>query len=152
MKVKEHPVSAAASKVDLSAILSNPFCQKEECVTFQPSKVYDFHLERTLDEKVLLKKLKSAVEEGKKASLDLKVKKYGPLFWYDSGCRDYPPSQRGTAGRHYHDSLYGSRRPKFRGLYPERTDADALRRYQRLLWKRAVGRQAGSVSSEKQGL
>ena len=74
LKVKEHPVSAAASKVDLSAILSNPFCQKEECVTFQPSKVYDFHLERTLDEKVLLKKLKSAVEEGKKASLDLKVK------------------------------------------------------------------------------
>ena len=74
LKVKEHPVLPTASKIDLREILSNPFDSQEECVTFQPSKVYDFHLERTLDEKVLLKKLKTAVEKGSKTSLELKVK------------------------------------------------------------------------------
>ena len=46
---------------------------EKECVTFSQEKVYDFQLEKTLDEKVLLKKLEKSVEKGTKASLDLKV-------------------------------------------------------------------------------
>ena len=73
LKVKENAQSAMASKMDLSEILFNPYTQKEQCVTFQPSQIYDFQLEKTLDEKVLLKKLSQAIAKGEKASIDLKV-------------------------------------------------------------------------------
>ena len=73
LKVKEHAKSEMASKIDLSQILYSPYAGEDCCVTFQPEKVYDFQLEKTLDEKVLLKKLGKAVEKGTKASIDLKV-------------------------------------------------------------------------------
>ena len=73
LKVKEDAKTPMAAKMDLSQILYNPYAGEKECVTFSPEKVYDFQLEKTLDEKVLLKKLEKAVEKGTKASLDLKV-------------------------------------------------------------------------------
>ena len=41
-------------KVDLSAILNNPFAGKDQKVTFDPKAVYNFELEKTMDEKVLV--------------------------------------------------------------------------------------------------
>ncbi len=73
LKVKEDAKTPMAAKMDLSQILYNPYVGEKEGVTFSPEKVYDFQLEKTLDEKVLLKKLEKAVEKGTKASLDLKV-------------------------------------------------------------------------------
>ena len=73
LKVKEDAKTPMAAKMDLSQILYNPYVGEKECVTFSPEKVYDFQLEKTLDEKVLLKKLEKSVEKGTKASLDLKV-------------------------------------------------------------------------------
>lgn len=73
LKVKEDAKTPMAAKMDLSQILYNPYAGEKECVTFSQEKVYDFQLEKTLDEKVLLKKLEKAVEKGTKASLDLKV-------------------------------------------------------------------------------
>ncbi|MDY5026330.1 MAG: glutamate synthase-related protein, partial [Oliverpabstia sp.] len=73
LKVKENSKSAMASKMDLSEILFNPYTEKDQCVTFQPSQVYDFQLEKTLDEKVLMKKLSGAIAKGEKTSIDLKV-------------------------------------------------------------------------------
>ena len=73
LKVKENAKTPMAAKMDLSQILYNPYAGEKECVTFSPGKVYDFQLEKTLDEKVLLKKLEKSVEKGTKASLDLKV-------------------------------------------------------------------------------
>ena len=73
LKVKEDAKTQMAAKMDLSQILYNPYVGEKESVTFSPEKVYDFQLEKTLDEKVLLKKLEKAVEKGTKASLDLKV-------------------------------------------------------------------------------
>lgn len=73
LKVKEDVKTPMAAKMDLSQILYNPYAGEKESVTFSPEKVYDFQLEKTLDEKVLLKKLEKAVEKGTKASLDLKV-------------------------------------------------------------------------------
>ena len=73
LKVKEDAKTPMAAKMDLSQILYNPSVGEKESVTFSPEKVYDFQLEKTLDEKVLLKKLEKAVEKGTKASLDLKV-------------------------------------------------------------------------------
>ena len=41
-------------KVDLGAILDNPYAGKAQKVTFDPRAVYNFELEKTLDEKILL--------------------------------------------------------------------------------------------------
>ncbi len=63
LKVKEDAKTPMAAKMDLSQILYNPYVGEKESVTFSPEKVYDFQLEKTLDEKVLLKKLEKAVEK-----------------------------------------------------------------------------------------
>ncbi|MDE6714538.1 MAG: glutamate synthase subunit alpha, partial [Lachnospiraceae bacterium] len=73
LKVKEAQNSRMAVKMDLRAILSNPYAEAGEKVTFMPEKVYDFKLEETLDEKILLKELKNAVKKGFKAEIDVKV-------------------------------------------------------------------------------
>ena len=59
-------------KVDLSAILNNPYAGKGK-VTFDPKAVYNFNLEKTLDEKVLVKKCAPAVQKGEKVSVDVNV-------------------------------------------------------------------------------
>ena len=53
-------------KVDLSAILNNPFAGKDQKVTFDPKAVYNFELEKTMDEKVLVKKCANAINKGQK--------------------------------------------------------------------------------------
>ncbi|MDE7342291.1 MAG: glutamate synthase large subunit [Lachnospiraceae bacterium] len=60
-------------KIDLSLILSNPYEKCQEKVIFDPKQVYDFGLEKTLDEKVLLKQLSKAMESGQKRSLEVDV-------------------------------------------------------------------------------
>ena len=75
-------------KPDLSLILNNPY-RKEKAV-FDPKQVYDFELEKTLDEKVLLKQLGGALEAGKehkaprKKSIELEVtntdRSFGTIF------------------------------------------------------------------------
>ena len=72
-KVKEDAVNPMAGKINLDAILNNPFINDKNQVVFDPSKAYDFHLEKTLDEKVLLKKMGSALAKGEPASVSVKV-------------------------------------------------------------------------------
>lgn len=62
------------NKVDLSRILANPYQNVKETVVFDPKQVYDFALERTLDEKVLLKQMEKAMETGQRRSLEVDVK------------------------------------------------------------------------------
>jgi glutamate synthase (NADPH/NADH) large chain len=70
-------------QVDLSVILSNPYAGQKD-VTFDPKKVYDFKLENTMDEKVLLKKLGPALEKKEKRSLEVDItntnRTFGTLF------------------------------------------------------------------------
>lgn len=73
LKIKDQPECSMAAKMNLKDILENPYAGEGKCVTFQPAQVYDFQLEKTLDEKVLLKKLKGAVEQGTQACINLKV-------------------------------------------------------------------------------
>ena len=73
LKIKEGVSLPAAAKVDLSEILWNPFSSGTARPIFTPSQSYDFQLEKTLDERILLKRLKTAVEKGEKASAKLKV-------------------------------------------------------------------------------
>ena len=60
-------------KVDLSAILDNPFAGKDQKVTFDPKAVYNFELEKTMDEKVLVKKCVNAINKGQKTELSVNL-------------------------------------------------------------------------------
>ncbi len=72
LKVKDN-LPEKFKKIDLSLILSNPYEGSKEKVIFDPKQVYDFELEKTLDEKVLLKQLAGAMETGQKRSLEVDV-------------------------------------------------------------------------------
>ncbi|MDE7156838.1 MAG: glutamate synthase large subunit [Lachnospiraceae bacterium] len=71
-----------AGKVDLSRILSSDVIR--EPMKYYEKNVYDFELEKTLDEKILLKKLKSALEKNQKRSIELDVsntdRSFGTIF------------------------------------------------------------------------
>ncbi len=56
LAMREHLITDRAQKVDLSGIL-NPQYAKAANSHFDPAHVYDFHLEQTLDESVLLPQL-----------------------------------------------------------------------------------------------
>jgi glutamate synthase (ferredoxin) len=74
--------SGRREKVDLSAVISNP--NPYEKIEYDKKNVFNFELEKTLDEKVLLKKLKSAIASGKKGEVSLEVsnvdRSFGTLF------------------------------------------------------------------------
>jgi glutamate synthase (ferredoxin) len=72
LKMKEG-LSDRQKEVDITKILSNPYEGTSEKVIFDPKQVYDFELEKTLDEKVLLKQLGKAIDAGQKRSLEVDV-------------------------------------------------------------------------------
>ena len=72
LKVKDH-LTARQQEVDLSRILNNPYAGMKDKITFDPRQVYDFELEKTLDEKVLLKQLGKAMDAKQKRSLEVDV-------------------------------------------------------------------------------
>ena len=72
LKRKEH-LTERQEEVDLTQILSNPYEGSKQKVTFDPRQVYDFQLEKTLDEKVLLKQLGKAIDAGQKRSIEVDV-------------------------------------------------------------------------------
>ena len=59
--------------MDLSRILENPYAGRKNSAVFDPGQAYDFALEKTLDEKVLLKQLSKALETGQKRSVSVDV-------------------------------------------------------------------------------
>ena len=73
LKTKEDVSNPMAKKLDLSAVIGNPNGGKAGQMIFNPEKAYDFELENTLDEKVLLKELGAAVKKGEKANIEVVV-------------------------------------------------------------------------------
>jgi glutamate synthase (ferredoxin) len=59
-------------KIDLSAIINNPFIHDKNR-TFKDKDVYDFKLNKTMDEKVFLKKFAKALETGEKTTVKARV-------------------------------------------------------------------------------
>ncbi|MDD3219480.1 MAG: glutamate synthase large subunit [Lachnospiraceae bacterium] len=84
LEQRDDVTDVKASKVDLSRILNNPFAEKGAKVTFNPKEVFDFELEKTLDEKVLMKKFAEALKTGQKKSIELDVsntdRTFGTIF------------------------------------------------------------------------
>lgn len=72
LKKKDQMPSARAARVDLSNILDNPYAGMK-VAGYQQKQVFDFQLENTVDEKILLKKLKTALASGQKKGIQLEV-------------------------------------------------------------------------------
>ncbi|WP_418748228.1 glutamate synthase large subunit [Frisingicoccus sp.] len=74
LKVKEHAAGKWTDKIDLSAIINNPYLDTDRGMKFDPAQVYDFELEKTLDMQVLMKEFKSALHNKKKKKIEINVK------------------------------------------------------------------------------
>ncbi len=72
LKVKEN-LTKRQQEIDLTQILANPYEYTKQKVTFDEKQVYDFELEKTLDEKVLLKQLNKAIDAGVRRSIEVDV-------------------------------------------------------------------------------
>lgn len=72
LKKKDLVPSERAAKVDLSNILGNPYAGVKMAGYYQ-KQAFDFKLQDTMDESVLLKKLKSALINGQKKSIQIDV-------------------------------------------------------------------------------
>ena len=59
--------------IDLSAILNNPFIEQTAENRFNPANMYDFELENTIDERVFLKKFKTALASKQKKTIEVEV-------------------------------------------------------------------------------
>ena len=81
--LKELP-EAKEYHLDLSAILNNPYVDKKHPICYNKKNEYNFELEKTLDEKVLLTKLKTALDKKQKRSLSIDVgntdRSFGTIF------------------------------------------------------------------------
>ncbi len=84
LKVKDDPTSSRAATLDLSSVLYNPYAKEKKGMIFNPKKVFDFELEKTLDERVLVKQLLPALEKGQKRSIEVDVtntdRTFGTIF------------------------------------------------------------------------
>ena len=62
-----------ASRLDLSKILDNSYADPKTVYAFDPKQVYDFELANTLDEKVLIKKLKPSLDKSQPKNLEINI-------------------------------------------------------------------------------
>ena len=79
IKVREKMVTDRAAMVDLDGIL-NRADEKHNAVHFEKKDIYDFKLEDTLDEKVLLKEFESAMKKGTKKTVSVEVSSTNRTF------------------------------------------------------------------------
>ena len=83
LKPVERSISRRAESVDLSGILRNPYAGAPD-TSYDFRDAYDFHLEKTLDQKVLLKKLAGPLIAGERARLSVPIsstdRAFGTLF------------------------------------------------------------------------
>ena len=92
LKKKENIANSRAAEVDLDKILGNPY-EGQKVAGYYEKQAYDFKLENTVDQKILLKKLKSALSSGQKRSLSIDVsnvdRTLGTMFGAEI-TRNYP--------------------------------------------------------------
>ncbi len=76
--------SAKAHKVDLSRILNNPWVNEFKLAPYRKKNEFDFQLEKTKDEKILMKEFKTAFEKKQKRSVEVDVsnvdRTFGTIF------------------------------------------------------------------------
>lgn len=80
LKVKDEPLSERAAALDLSQILYNPYEGTKTPMIFNPEKAFDFELEKTLDERILVKKMLPALDKRQKRSIEVDVSNINRTF------------------------------------------------------------------------
>ena len=71
LKLKEATKDTPFEKIDMSAVLLNP--SGGEKIEYNKKNTYNFELEKTIDERILLKELKSAISAGKPKEIDVDI-------------------------------------------------------------------------------
>ena len=79
LRPKTFPEGSRASRIDITPLLFRP-AGADAHIHFEPEAIYHFGLEKTPDMKILLKKLKSALDKGEPATLKLSVKNTNRAF------------------------------------------------------------------------
>lgn len=99
-------------------------------MTYNPKKIYDFELEKTLDERVLVKELLPALEKHQKRSLEVDVtntnRTFGTIFGSEI-TRRYP---EGVEEDSYVIKCTRSRRSIIWCIYSKGSDTGTCRRRQ----------------------
>ena len=76
--------SSKEHKVDLSRILNNPWVNEFKLAPYHKKNEFDFQLEKTKDEKILMKEFKTAFEKKQKRSVEVDVsnvdRTFGTIF------------------------------------------------------------------------
>ncbi len=79
---REYPNGHKAAKIDMSAVLDNSYAGS--AAHFSAEERYDFKLEETIDERVIIPEMKAAFEEGQPKTIELDVnnlnRSLGTLF------------------------------------------------------------------------
>ncbi len=73
LRVKESEEGTKAAKIDMTNILHNPYVNTDAPRTFVPEDKYDFELEKTVDERVILKKMSAALKNKTKKTIEIDV-------------------------------------------------------------------------------
>ena len=73
LEVKALDENSKASKIDFTNILNNPYIGKDVPRTFNPKDAYDFKLENTIDERLIMTRMQSALrhKQSKKIEIDV---------------------------------------------------------------------------------
>ena len=74
LKVKEFSEGDKAKKIDMNNILNNPYAIGDEARIFNPKDIFDFELQNTIDEKVILSRLQASLKRKQPKSIEIQVK------------------------------------------------------------------------------
>lgn len=61
------------SHINISKIINNPYTDPETIKVFDPVTAYDFNLKNTIDEKIIMKKMKNALNSRQRKSIEINV-------------------------------------------------------------------------------
>ena len=73
LRKKDFAPESKAAKIDMSAILENPFTHGESNLHFDPANAFDFELDKTIDETKILPEMMLALETQKPKKIELNV-------------------------------------------------------------------------------
>ena len=73
LRKKDFAPDSKAAKIDMSAILENPFTHGESNLHFDPAIAFDFELDKTIDETKILPEMMLALETQKPKKIELNV-------------------------------------------------------------------------------
>ncbi len=80
LKTKADAMDGRAGRIDLTRILNNPFTANSSECRFDPKQIFDFELEKTIDERILLKKLKAAINGRQSKTIEVEVSNVDRTF------------------------------------------------------------------------